>query len=49
MIWGLFVLVALSAGLGVLMRKFSEDGYGTGLGRKNNEKWGMDEKQKYHD
>lgn len=49
MIWGLLVFVAITGGLGILMRKFNQDGFGNNLGNRNNERWGMDDTKKYHD
>lgn len=49
MIWGVLILVALTAGLGLILKRFNQDGFGTNLGNRNIERWGIDKKREYHD
>ncbi len=43
---GLLVLVTIVSGVGVLLSKYMDNWVGSGLGMKNNERWGIDERKK---
>lgn len=46
MLIGLLVVVTIISGVFVLLSKYMDNWVGNGLGIKNNEKWGMNEKKK---
>ena len=37
----LIILVSVSTGVGVLLNKFIDNTVGSGLGKRNNERWGI--------
>lgn len=43
MILGLIVIIGLTAGLGLLARKYCNQNIGRGLGNSNNTYWGMED------
>ena len=49
MIWGVLLLVAITGGLAILLKKFNQDNFGANLGNRNIERWGIDKKREYHD
>ena len=49
MVLKLVVLVTLLAGISFLMKKGLENSFGNGMGKANNERWGINDDKEYHE
>jgi hypothetical protein len=47
MILKIIIIAAIVSGVNILMRKSLENNFGSGMGKINNERWGMVDEKKY--